>query len=80
LLPARVMVRLHHHRLLETIQAKYCQPGDTPILVTAEPHKPPLATIPLDALADLLNTIRNQCEVASAKREDRKTGYQDLQD
>ena len=40
----KAYARFAHHRLLENIQAKYCNPGDTPVLVTAEPHKPPLAT------------------------------------
>ena len=61
----KAYARFAHHRLLENIQAKYCNPGDTPVLVTAEPHKPPLATIPLDALAQLLDKVRS----ANAKRE-----------
>ena len=62
---SKAYARFAHHRLLEAVQSKYCQPGDTPVLVTAEPHKPPLATLPLDALAGLLDRIRASTAIGS---------------
>lgn len=61
----KAYARFAHHRLLEAVRSKYCSPGDTPVLVTAEPNKPPLATVPLEALAGLLNQVRNARQAAS---------------
>ena len=59
----KAYVRFAHHRLFDCLQSKYCgEPGAVPVLVTAEPHKEPLATIRLSFLAALLNRIRKETE------------------
>jgi len=63
---SKAYARFSFHRHLEAIQSKYCQHGETPILVTQEPRKPAVASLPLDALAGLLNLIRGaECQKTS---------------
>ncbi len=53
--------RFAHHRLMENIKAKYCKPGEVPVLVTKEAGQHgAFATVPLEFLAELLNSERTR--------------------
>ena len=71
---AKAHKRFSHHSLMANIETKYCERGETPVLVTkAERQIGEYATIPLGFLAGLLDRIRanaafEQCvEVANAR-------------
>ena len=56
---AKAYKRFSHHTLIEAVQRKYCRPDEVPVLVTkAEGQTGEFATLPLDALANLLDEVR----------------------
>lgn len=51
--------RFSLHTILDTVRAKYCEPGDVPVLVTKhEGQRGEYATVPLDFLADVMDEVR----------------------
>ena len=54
--------KAREHALIVTqmvvVKHKYCQPGETPCVVTQTPRGIAYATVPLDWLADRLNELR----------------------
>lgn len=58
---AKSRKRFAFHTLMEAIEAKYCEPGQVPVLVTkAHGQRGEYATVPLDCLARLLNIARER--------------------
>jgi hypothetical protein len=58
---AKAHRRFSHHTLMANIESKYCEPGETPVLVTkAEKQRGEYACVPLHFLAELLDEVRSQ--------------------
>lgn len=59
IIDAKAHKRFRHHSLLDTVAAKYCHDGEVPVLVTKTHGQiGEYASLPLDALAALLDEIR----------------------
>ncbi len=62
---AKAHARFSHHTLLDAIQKKYCDEGQTPVLVTKhEGQHGEYVTLPLNTLAALLREIRGYREAS----------------
>lgn len=68
---AKSRKRFAFHSLMAEIETKYCEkPGDVPVLVSkSHGQTGEYVTVPLDFLAELLNTARESRQISTERRE-----------